>query len=682
MHNKYTPLPQPDHSSRTSTTQLLPGLQEGIVVGNQMPNNIIRVRLEVFGRDVDCVWAAGIISGLLGFKTSYIPPKKTPVIVYITGYDTNYIIGCKPAQFVDTNNQFRTVTGPGAPNNQESQIYTSRNSVNFKMFASHKPPVDLVEGEIDISNLLGVGLTLLRNMASLQAGDLARVECCLLDDMVRIISDTFKQYTAFGDYRISNDGGKLNVVWHGTSNDYEAWGSRTATDTKLNQNASKDGLDISTVNGQTDDGRWRFSQYIGWLGNFINVFVTDPVNAVGQIAAGQFRSGKARLHVNNDGSVLIQSVADIVLEKVVRIPVPNPLKLEDDPTGNRSDQNLGGQSNLATWTPSDSSNLFEMAFELREYARWLNNSLSLGRFRQLDLDYQVPTEAQTPVPDVNSAQPDAAAQNAGINNWRIAYATIRIYRDGSCQMVDAYGNAITTTQTGIQISASQDLLLQAAGSVNIVAGRDINVLARNSVGVTSVTGSILMKAETGLQMFCHAGSLVLETVTGFVLKMIGLINANNTAQLDTSGNFTSVGAISAAGNMTSSGSLQAVQVTAAITQPADDNNHYGHIFQGPAPTAPTIPSVSTNFQYPETYGGSQLYATLSDQLMEIGDVKSAGTWDLSGNEVEGKGTPWPGSQKMKKPVSQISLNKPSTQQVPPAKSQGLTTTDPAVHYQA
>jgi len=680
MSQRYTPQTAQNPATQNQGSQLPPTLYEGVVVGNMMPNNIIRVRLVKYGRDVDCVWAASIVSGLLGFKTSYVPPKKTPVIVWITGTDTNYIVGSQPLQLTDTNNQSRTVTGPGAPDNHANQIFSSRNSTALKMFASQKPPVDLVEGEIDVSNLLGVGLTLLRNMASIQSGDLARVECCLLDDMVRVISDTFKHYSAFGDYKISNDGGKLNVVWHGTSHDHEAWGNKNKGDAKLSPNSKGDNLNLNTVNGATDDGRWRFSQYVGWLGNFVNIFVTDPVNAMGQILEGQYRSGKARIHVNDDGSILFQSVADIVLEKVIRIPVPNPLRLEDDPNGNRSDQVLQGQNNLSTWKPSDSSNIFEMAFQLREYARWLNNSLSLGRFRQMNLDYEVPTEAQTPAPDLHSADPDKAKQNAGITNWRIAYATIRIYRDGSIQQVDAYGNSMTMTKTGLQISTPTDMLLQAGGSVNIVAGRDINLVARKAVGITSVTDMIRMKAETGLQFFCNAGNIVLETTLKYVLKFIGLLNANNTAQLDPIGNLTLLGGLSANGDVASSGVLQALMVQAAITHYEDD--HFGHLFPlADSPPISIVPENHDNFQFPDQYMGEPLYQTLTDQMASIGDIKTSGTWDLSNNEISGKGSPWPGSQKMKKPLSSASLNKVLTHGVPSATSAGMTTTNPVIHYQ-
>ena len=678
MVSKYAPAVPTSDSFGTSAATIPPGICDGVVVGNVAQNGLISVRLNKYGRNVDCVWAAGILSGLLGFKTTYIPPKKTPVLVYITGTNINYIIGNPAAGLTDTNNQTRTITGPGAPNNHTSQIYSSHNHNNLPMFASQKPPVDLVEGEIDISNLLNVGLTLLRNMASLQAGDLARVECCLLDDMVRIISDTFKHYTAFGDYKISNDGGKLNVVWHGTSHDFEAWGNKNATDTKLNKNAKADALDLSTIDGVMDDGRWRFSQYVGWLGNLVSIFVTDPVNAVGKIAAGQFRSGKAHLHINNDGAVLIQSVADIVLEKVVAIPVPNPLKLEDDPAGNRSDQLLGGQNNLSTWKPSDSSNLFEMAFQLREYARWLNNTSALSRFRQLNLDWEVPTEAQTPAPDLNSSEPDKALQNAGINNWRIVYSTIRIYRDGSIQTVDAYGNSITTTQTGIQISSAQDILLQAAGSVNIIAGRDVNVNARNNINLSAITQALRLKAETGLQLFCNTGNIVLEVVSKYLLKIIGLVNANNTAQLDTTGNLTLMGGLGAGGTVISSGEIQALKVSAAITRVND--GHDGHLFQLEGAIAPSIPSDGNDFQYQSVYTGPPLYQSITDQMYNIGDIKgSAGTWNPV-QALSTKGYSWPGTVPMKAPISKASLNKPFTGAVPPATTEGMTNTTFTIHY--
>ena len=70
---------------------------------------------------------------------------------------------------------------------------------DLSVLKEHQPPVDLLPGELDLTNLHGVGVTLLRHLASLQAGDLARVECHLLDDLVRIVAQNFRHHSAIGD---------------------------------------------------------------------------------------------------------------------------------------------------------------------------------------------------------------------------------------------------------------------------------------------------------------------------------------------------------------------------------------------------------------------------------------------------------------------------------------------------
>ena len=63
-----------------------------------------------------------------------------------------------------------------------------------------------------------------------------------------------------------------------------------------------DALDTKgAVDGYTDDGRWRFSQYVGWVGNFIHLFVTDPVEHVGHLASERFRAGRSKIHAHIDG---------------------------------------------------------------------------------------------------------------------------------------------------------------------------------------------------------------------------------------------------------------------------------------------------------------------------------------------------------------------------------------------
>lgn len=625
-------------AGRYAKQTLQPGIYSGVVVGNMLPNNSVDVGLEGQDTVVPCLWAAGIVSSLLGYKTSYTPPIGTKVIIYFTGKVPSLIIGSLPGSLVDPYDKDRRALDPDGPAYSNQQAFQSRNLHSSPLINGHSPPLDLVEGEIDMQNLNRVGLSLLRHIASIQAGDLAKVECHLLDDMVRIISDTFRHYTAFGDYTVQNDGGRLNVVWHGTSHEHEALGNLSVNDPKArmkdpNTVDMKDGVD-----GITDDGRWRFSQYVGWVGNFINLFVTDPVEQIGKLADDQLRSGKFRAHVNNDGSLLVQSVADIAFERVVRIPVPIPIRRTEDPAGNRSNEELHGQDYLKTWTPSNAVNLFEMVFQIRDYARWLGNAYSLGRFRQMNRDFRVPSEEETPEPKRDNGEPDKESVNTGAENWTLAYSTIRICRDGSVMTLDCYGNAFVSTQVGVQVSTPKDLYFQAGGSLHLVAGRDINISARKNLNLLASMEKIRIRAKTGLQMICTNGNAVLELVGSALFKLIGKVNFNDTVQIEKSGD-TDINGI-----------VAALRVEAVETQMLDE--HPNHIFDG----SPVVTSSSEKFTHQASYGDGRIYETLSQQMLRDEEIASSGVWNLNDDKLtvssEDRGAPWPGNDK----VSQIAAN--------------------------
>ena len=78
-----------------------------------------------------------------------------------------------------------------------------------------------------------------------------------MDDMVRIVSETFKHYSAFGDYQIYNDG-RLNVRFDGTSYEHESFGKLSDQDPLVDLDSNK--VDFKDTFTQT--GRWRFSEYI------------------------------------------------------------------------------------------------------------------------------------------------------------------------------------------------------------------------------------------------------------------------------------------------------------------------------------------------------------------------------------------------------------------------------------
>ena len=71
--------------------------------------------------------------------------------------------------------------------------------VRTKVIAGYTPGRDVLPGEKEYSNNMGVWLRLLINMAQLSAGELAKVEVGLMNDMVRIVDNYFAHHNVGGD---------------------------------------------------------------------------------------------------------------------------------------------------------------------------------------------------------------------------------------------------------------------------------------------------------------------------------------------------------------------------------------------------------------------------------------------------------------------------------------------------
>ena len=514
----------------------VPGVYHGVVSGYLKSNELFMVKTQQEGRVVPhkCVWAAGYFSNLMGFNSNFAPCIGTEVIVFIPEGGQPYIIGSSPnSHYIDRTGLNRRLTTGGKGELENAQWSTQQYFPHLRQnwMKGDKPELssnifnyggmpagDLMEGEIDIQNAMGVGLSLVRHFAMLKGGDLAKVEASVIDDMVRIISHTFRHFSSFGDYKILNDGGRLNVIWDGTTCDWEAYGKDSESEERAPLQA-KDIIDVEKEKFK-NLARWRFSSYIGFLGDFINLFVTDKLKVTSPEVHME-RSGKGRMHVNEDGSFLVQSVNDIVLERVCRIPVPLQKKAEHDPDGDGFITNgelpyPSDKEPIKCWDWNKSGGVeksFWCVFQLRDYGRWFSNYYSKGRFQQLKEDWDVPSEAATPKPRrVDDEEIDKEEANAGIPEGPIThdqvYSAIRLYRDGSISLSDGFENTITMSRNGISLASSTNLQLEAAGSVNIVAGRDVNLVGKNSVEASALRGGISLRGENWIQQFSKGGILI------------------------------------------------------------------------------------------------------------------------------------------------------------------------------
>lgn len=474
-------------------------------------------KYHVFGgpsNDTECVALSSIFSSLLGLKVNTILEVGTPVLVLCTKDSTksNYIIGTLNSGIANESMYTNTYVGTSNESQVLKNLLTQEESQNNEesVFVDGSCPSNLSPGEAVLSLGSGAALQLLHTLASLKASDLAKIECFVQDDMVRILNKTFQHVNSFGDYTIFNENGQLNVVWKGTNKEFESFGEDSNGNTGLGSIGNNVNSEVKSNPSEefNDDGKWRFQQYIGQLGNFIHIFITDPkkiLNTEDQTPA----SGRFNVHVNEDGSVLFQSISDIVFEKVVKIPVPTENKRWEE----SSSTETFDPSYMKNWTTQGDEKLWETVYKLRDYSKWFAegycNSGFLGNPR-----YNPPSYSNTPDPDPfandkQRQQVDGAFQD-NFNETQKAYATIRIFKDGSITFMDAYGDCIQLAGGNIQVSATKNLQINTANTLSLSA-KNIAINGTDSVSVSSTNGTLDLAAKIFARLASTEGMSIIES---------------------------------------------------------------------------------------------------------------------------------------------------------------------------
>jgi hypothetical protein len=372
-------------------------------------------------------------------------------------------------------------------------------------------PFDMVEGEFEIANLFGVAMHFLFTMMRMSAGDRAAVECHLINDMVRVISHQYRHFSGIGEDLIFDHG---RPTFERTWSSYRHELANKMSDGEKLGDMWGDEIEHKSLDEKKrweDIGRYRLIEFIGFAGDFIHSFVTDPPKAINKLSSSELYSGKSNIHRNSDGSILMQSVADIRLERVVRIPVPKRVAHHEDPevTKARKYRDLTPPEVLRL-PDLPKGDTYQLAYHMRSYTRWLSQVHGYARALQLREDYHVPSEVETEEPDWHCMEDDKLAQK-GPMEYFDSYACITIVRDGSIMLHDVYGSSVMMSNGNVQISSSRHIDIEAAGDIRMVAGRNFYLKARRNVEITAKLGGIIMSSYAWFRALCQKGTMYLRS---------------------------------------------------------------------------------------------------------------------------------------------------------------------------
>jgi len=451
-----------------------------------------------------CDNAVGMFASLAGVKSTFRLNVGSQVLVWLKGPS---IICCFAGDLPDARSHAgRSITGTGIKG-----IASATDPVDSETVPMHNAAQDLFDGELEIGFPYAGFIRFMTMMTSVGANTRAQIQFHLLRDLTRIISGNFEHFSAFGDDVIMDDG-KVSQELNGTPHPHERLGLMAEGD-PLNQQ-------VGNFDGEKFDplatGRWRYTKYLGFLGGMFNEWFTDPAETIGQMVDTAVRSGLSRIHHGPEGEVLIQSVTEVALERVVRILVPIRLKHPEDPTGVlREEFKSLDRQFLKTWPQKNGQTGHHALYALRDYSRWLAEYHSLARIHQLasspKREFHVPSEEYTPPPEIGKHDPDVQQANAGNTYWKEAYATIRIGRDGSILLFDAYKNTYHSSPSGISIDTPKHFRVTAAGDISLMAGGSIFFKARRFVEIVAAFGGLLLRAKTGLKALVEKGTLLLAS---------------------------------------------------------------------------------------------------------------------------------------------------------------------------
>ena len=471
----------------------------------------------------NCVYASQSLASIFGLTTTSVLPVGAPVIVAYTGASASPVI-LSSTGFVPASSDFvkRTISGNREDSiaGKTAFIKEDEDMAYMAMKRGEQSSSDLLPGELELSSGLGTSFRLLYNFAQLSASDAAKVEACLLNDMVRIVDNYFVHHTCGGDEFIWESGGYCTKENHFSSVLYEAEGKIKKDDELVKQESAEYVYSIpdAVEEPYTETGRWRLSQYYGFLGDMIHRWVTSPTEVMSNIMEGSFRTGQYRSWVGSDGTLMVQAAGGVQIEVTQHIVIPSILKAWNSPDFDmeKALEDLNSEF-LSVWgSGPDWDDMKVAVWQLNYYSKYIALWKSLTRFRQLQEKQfcKIPTEKSDDVPertptagedDRNSANPSANSpmpQESG-------HAILSMDTGGSIALVSGGSTSMVMSNGSIQLACPGNIEVQAGGSV-ILQGKNVAITGAQNVAITSLFGSLIMKARTKLAALCEAGVLWLK----------------------------------------------------------------------------------------------------------------------------------------------------------------------------
>lgn len=396
-------------------------------------------------------------------------------------------------------------------------------------------PWNVLAGEWVRGNKWGVAIAVMHFHTIMQAGDLAKLEMSVFDDLVRLTSGTFEHNSSMGRSRIFDDEGALMFESSGSSKSHERVGEDffgevlSETDEATENSVAVDRPDIEPKD--------RFRMFGGALADLFQLYVRNAYDV-----ETDDRSGDVRASVDYDGHLGVYSRAGVSIGLRDRIPVPKRVKEPWDREGDTEVEREPKEQ-----FKFDDDYPYGRNLQMREAAAW-REKLVYHRFDEMKKDFTVPEHAETqPPPDERDGEGSTyekkEKKDCGIDfnddgSVRIyAGEGEEIFMRGGCIVFSCPGTIEEHIGKSKIILAGQDLILKARESVDVHAtSKDLRLTSGGMLHAHAIDKGVLITTDSEGLSVDGDGEGELVNARGIVIGKagndVGIVGDNVTIAAD------------------------------------------------------------------------------------------------------------------------------------------------------
>jgi hypothetical protein len=405
-------------------------------------------------------------------------------------------------------------------------------------------PMDALAGEAGWIAETGLRIALDPFFVQLAVNEICGIFGFYHDELLRIAAYNLHHFTCGGELEVLDDEGEVRWVGGDTPYPWEQLGCLVPgidpfrdVDPQQAQVATPHYSYIEPA----DDHQLPFHRLLefrGYLGQGGKRMIVVPPDGQRYGYSGPGPKGVYDEFRGLDGRWAVRSAKGIHIAKRTTIPVPRPrLRPEDrdgdNPENYRAAGLVGsGSEHVITGGPKALARLphLQQAASIADLHAWVFNWQGCHPFHYHGRDWDLPEESASALGNGHAPsfgylsssfylpRPDAAQLKVDHRYGEVDYypneVSLDMTDDGAFLVGDGYGAEIQLVGGHIFLRSPADIWLLAGRNVNVWAGRDFCVRARNSFDVSATDGDGRIKAERNLHMLggnAAAGGVLLES---------------------------------------------------------------------------------------------------------------------------------------------------------------------------